>query len=153
MSKKNPEKIINYDNLYIFISAIFQILTIVFPIFCAVILTYVSLYVGFSNVSESDSESMQRAGSAVIVIGIIYTFFEEFISPRPEDMEKEIMSSVTVMLSINKKESQKPIKKFSEIAKITISIRRFIVRSTEIILLCGGTLLNGFGDMLGGMFF
>ncbi|MBX9825360.1 MAG: hypothetical protein K2Y27_10230 [Xanthobacteraceae bacterium] len=143
------EPSVNLGNLYILFNLIFALLPLVLMPYVVLSMSFIIVHIfGAAYCTADACTSVQRAGSIVVVVGILYTYVQEFWLPSANDMGKELRNDFSLNLQRSEAGSRKLVALLDATIAFTEKSHKFAVRSVEIALLAGGTFINGFGDLI-----
>lgn len=90
---------------------------------------------------------MARLGAIWSAMGFLYVLIEEVWKITPQSMHQEIEGSLA-LIGDDLPGAAEAKRKFRGFANFTEKARLPLVRTIEVWLVVGGTLLDGFGDLL-----
>lgn len=146
MSK--PEPPIHWDNVFIFSQFQYQAMAVfLFPLI-AVTVCFFSFAPAWDACSVGSCVSFQRLGAFWSAAGFLYVLAEEIWKVTPRLMHEEIE------LSFARIDDDGPgvleaKRRFRQFAEFTDVVRKPMIRTVETLMVVGGTMLAGFGDLLG----
>lgn len=147
---RNYEPPIHGRNLYVLFNIGMQIVP--FLLFPAILLVACWLIVVVSAdayCTAAGCTAVPRAGAVVLMLGIVYTYLQEFVIPTPDAMAKELRND-PLLISIHQTPGSERITSLLDtILMLAERFSRPYVRAVELVLLLGGTFISGFGDLFG----
>lgn len=146
--KEQDDWLFDWSNLVVFGNVLIQIAALFFAPAMALAFSLLALDIGVSEATAEDGTPIVRAGSFIVFIGVTYVFIEEFWSSGPKDVGNEILHDPLITMLRERAKSKYALVRLSNIITWTQRMHRPTVIATEYTLVAGGTLLNGFGDLL-----
>lgn len=152
MADKNGEDrkrkpIFNSDNLYILSQVPFSLAGLLaLPFFVASAAIF-AIVIGLDSCTPTDWVPLARSGAVVTFIGISYVFLEKTYFGSPADVANEIRNDFSVKLIAAKPDSAFAVRKLMAILDWSVRVYPRVVAWVEYILIGGGTLIVGFGDL------
>lgn len=146
MSDRQPP--IHWHNLFILGQYQYQAMAVfLFPLIALVIAASAAGW-GWEACGVEDCTAMQRLGDLWSAVGFVYVLLEEVLKVMPQSMHEEIEGSFA-LFEDDLPDARQAKERFRKFARFTGRIRMPLVRTMEAFLVVVGTLLGGFGDLLG----
>jgi len=147
MSVEKNEPPILWHNLAISHNLLYLTLSVAFVPVSAMTYALIALDFAWDSCTVEQCTSMQRVSSVWCAGGILYVLVEEIWKSTPRVLLNEIELSLE-LVNDNLRGAVDTKAKHRKFANRVIAIEKPVVRTIEAILLIGGALLSGFGDLL-----